>query len=70
MVILNIAYFSNQAFGRQFYWFFGDMMLYIMIYRSSVRIREHGSHGAPQPFRGAVRKAGAPDHYLSAKEPA
>ncbi|HMR81630.1 MAG TPA: phage holin family protein [Niabella sp.] len=48
MVILNIAYFSNRTFDRQLCWFFGDMMLYLMIYTEVVSVFENMEAMAPR----------------------
>lgn len=48
MVILNIVYASAEHFGKQFSWFFGDIMLYIMIYIEIVSILENMEEIAPK----------------------
>ncbi|WP_157097916.1 phage holin family protein [Niabella ginsenosidivorans] len=47
MVILNIVSASNETFGRSFAWFFGDVMLYIMIYTEVVSVFENMEAMAP-----------------------
>ncbi len=46
-VILNIVLASDKAIGQQFAWFFGDIMLYIMIYTEVVSIFENMEALAP-----------------------
>lgn len=47
MVILNIVYYSNDLFNNAFTNFFGDAMLYIMIYTEIVSIFENMEAMAP-----------------------
>ncbi|WP_300604026.1 phage holin family protein [Niabella sp.] len=47
MVILNIVYCSNQVFDHHFTGFFGDIMLYIMIYTEVVSVFENMEAMAP-----------------------
>lgn len=47
MVILNIVYQSNQVVSLPFAGFFGDVMLYIMIYAEVVSIFENMEGMAP-----------------------
>lgn len=48
IVILNIVYLSNEAFGKQFVWYFGDTLLYLMIYTEVVSVLENIEAIAPQ----------------------
>ncbi|WP_300603873.1 phage holin family protein [Niabella sp.] len=47
IVILNLVVDSGAAFGQQFAWVFGDLMLYMMIYTEVVSIFENMEAMAP-----------------------
>ncbi|MBO9620834.1 MAG: phage holin family protein [Niabella sp.] len=47
IVIVNIVMNSGAAFGNQFAWLFGDLMLYIMIYTEVVSVFENMEAMAP-----------------------
>ena len=48
IVVLNIAYLSSEDFGKQFVGYFGDTMLYLMIYTEVVSVLENIEDMAPK----------------------